>query len=76
MSALRECIRRAVRTFLQAAFGYAAASLAGLVESGGFTKNTLAALLTAAVAAGLAAVMNIAPRRAANYETKEDYMDE
>lgn len=72
MSSFGECIRRAVRTFLQAALGYAAANLAGLCESGGVTKSALAALSAAAVAAGLAALMNLPLRRGAYDDTKED----
>lgn len=76
MSAFRECTRRAVRTFFQAALGYTAASLAGLIEGGGLTKSTVAGLTSAAVAAGLAAVMNLGPRRTPCNDIKEDFADE
>lgn len=76
MSTFRECARRAVRTFLQAALGYAAASLAGLIEGGTFTKSAASGLLISAVAAGLAAAMNLPWRTAGDNtdnETKEDH---
>ena len=53
----REWLVRAIRTFVQAALGYAAANVTGLIGDGeGLTKNALAALT---VAAGLAALMNV-----------------
>ena len=56
----REWLVRAIRTFVQAALGYAAANVTGLIgEGAGLTKNALAALTVAAVAAGLAALMNV-----------------
>lgn len=67
MTDIRECIRRAARTFLQAAIGCAAAGIAGLAESGALTGRALSALLIPAVAAGLAALMNL-PHRAADSE--------
>lgn len=81
MNDFRECARRAVRTFFQAALACTAVDIAGLAETGGFTKSALAALLTAAVAAGLAAVMNLPPRGGVNCgsendETKEENEDE
>ena len=55
----REWLVRALRTFVQAALGYAAAHAAGLIGDGeGLTKNALAALAVASIAAGLAALMN------------------
>ena len=55
----REWLMRAIRTFIQAALGFAAANAAGIVgEGAGATKNALAALTVASVAAGLAALMN------------------
>ena len=56
----REWLVRALRTFVQAALGFAAANAAGVIgEGAGLTKNALAALLVASVAAGLAALMNL-----------------
>ena len=56
----REWLVRALRTFVQTALGYAAANAAGVIGDGaGATKNALAALMIASVAAGLAALMNI-----------------
>lgn len=56
----KETIVRAVRTFLQAAVGYVAANLA-LIEWTDETalKKGVTALITAAVACGLAAIMNL-----------------
>lgn len=71
MSSFRECLVRSLRTFFQAALGYAAANLVGLIGDGDMTRNTLAALLVASVAAGAAAVMNL-PGRGGNDSGKED----
>lgn len=58
----REWLRRALRTFVQAALAYAAANAAGIIGEGeGATRNALAALTVASVAAGLAAIMNLRP---------------
>ena len=59
MTARREWVRRAARTFLQAALGYAAANAAGVIGGDGAMRSALAALVVASVAAGLAALMNI-----------------
>ena len=57
-----EWAKRALRTFVQAALGYAAANALGvLVDGEGLTKNALGALFVASVAAGIAALMNIHP---------------
>lgn len=55
----REWLVRALRTFVQAALGFAAANAAGVVGEGTAIKDALAALTVASVAAGLAALMNI-----------------
>ena len=56
----REWLIRALRTFVQAALGFAAANAAGIIGDGdGLTRNALAALTVASVAAGLAALMNL-----------------
>lgn len=61
---MKECIYRAVRTFLQAAAGYLAANLV-LVVSNTDTADfdalrvALIGLVSSAVAAGLAALMNM-----------------
>lgn len=63
MSKWKETIRRAARTFFQAAVGYIAANLVMMVTGAGndseALKSTLITLITAAVACGLAAVMNM-----------------
>ena len=69
---MRETLRRALRTFFQAALGYAAANLAanaaGIVKGG----DVLAAFIASAVAAGLAAVMNLPKKADGKKEEKED----
>ena len=63
---MKEMIKRAARTFCQAAAGYVAANIAAAVmgagENTGALKTALLALVSAAVAAGIAAVMNL-PRK-------------
>ena len=66
MRSYRETIRRAVRTFFQAALGYIVTNLT-LVTMGyenAEIKTALIGLFTAAVAAGLAAVMNLPGKEA------------
>ena len=57
----REWLVRALRTFVQAAFGFAAANAVGVIGGENVTRNALAALIVASVAAGLAALMNVRP---------------
>ena len=56
---MKETVRRAARTFFQAALGYACANLAasavGIVKGG----DVLVAFIASAVASGIAAVMNL-----------------
>ncbi len=60
MNKWKETIRRALRTFGQAAIGYVAANIALINWSdGGAWKSGVTALITAAVACGLAAIMNL-----------------
>ncbi len=63
---MREVIKRAARTFLQAAAGFIAANCIGYLSGmeGTASDNALLALITAAVASGICAVMNV-PRRTA-----------
>lgn len=61
---MKECIRRALRTFIQAAAGYLAANLVIVVSStdtGDYDalKMALIGLVSSAVAAGIAALMNM-----------------
>lgn len=60
---MKETIKRAVRTFVQAAAGYFAANLALYAGSDFSDLNVLKTVLTglgvSAIAAGLAAVMNL-----------------
>lgn len=60
MNKWKETLRRALRTFGQAAIGYIAANIA-LIEWHDTTalKAGITALITASVACGLAAVMNL-----------------
>lgn len=63
MNSLKEVLIRAARTFLQAAVGFIAANvvvyLSGMDGSSRAVKSAVAALITAAIASGLAAVMNM-----------------
>ena len=64
---MSEMLKRAARTFVQAAAGYLSANLvvvfaSGEVLNGDYIKTAVAGLLMSAVAAGLAAIMNM-PRR-------------
>lgn len=54
----REPVKRALRTFMQAAAGYIAANIAVAVTDME-NNNAIKALFAAAVAAGIAAVMNM-----------------
>ena len=56
---MKPWIKRAIRTFLQAAVGYAAIALPVIDFEGDGLKATLVGLGISAVSAGLAAVMNI-----------------
>jgi 1,4-dihydroxy-2-naphthoate octaprenyltransferase len=54
----REPVKRAIRTFIQATAGYIAANIAVTVTDME-NNNAIKALFAAAVAAGIAAVMNM-----------------
>ncbi len=61
---MKECIYRAFRTFIQAAAGYLAANLVVVISSTDASdfdalKMALVGLASSAVAAGLAALMNM-----------------
>ncbi len=60
---MKETARRAIRTFFQSAAGYAVAHIAvtatGIAEGQTSLKVALVALITSALAAGIAAVMNL-----------------
>lgn len=71
-----EWLVRALRTFVQAALGFAAANAAGVVGEGAALKDALAALTVASVAAGLAALMNIRPGAAALPSSTAQYADD
>lgn len=56
----KEPVRRAIRTFLQAAVGYfATAWTTGYNAELGFTKQVVIGLIVSSIAAGLSAAMNI-----------------
>lgn len=58
--ALKETLRRALRTFAQAAVGYLVANVALIRwDDRGALKTTALTVITAAVACGLAALMNL-----------------
>ncbi len=52
----RNCVRRAVRTFLQTAAGYIAVNIAAVDFS---AETAVKCLIISAVASGFAAVMNL-----------------
>ncbi len=56
---MKEWIRRALRTFFQAAVGYAAVAIPAIDFEGDGLKATLIGIGVSAISAGLAAVMNI-----------------
>jgi hypothetical protein len=63
---MKEWLRRALRTFVQAITGYIAANLvctvAGIeISDGNELKVAIIGLIGSAIAAGVAAVMNIIP---------------
>lgn len=62
---MKNTIKRAARTFFQAAVGYLTANLTvGIsgMDAGESVKGVIITLITAAVASGLAAVMNLPSR--------------
>lgn len=60
---VKEMIVRALRTFFQAAVGYLAANVALIKwDDAGAAKTTALTVITAAVACGLAALMNLPGR--------------
>lgn len=69
----REPVKRALRTFMQAAAGYIAANIAVAVTDME-NNNAIKALFASAVAAGIAAVMNI--ENIENVENGEDKEDD
>lgn len=59
----KNTLYRAARTFVQAALGYAAANVAGVINADGDgMKAALGGLILSAVAAGIAALMNLPER--------------
>ena len=60
---MKETVRRAVRTFFQAAAGYIAANLAvaasGIASGSETVKSAVITFAAASVACGIAAVMNL-----------------
>ncbi len=58
---MKEPVKRALRTFLEAALGYASANMALALggENINVSKAAVLALISSAVAAGIAAVLNM-----------------
>jgi len=58
---MKEPLKRALRTFLEAALGYASANMALALggENINVSKAAVLALISSAVAAGIAAVLNM-----------------
>lgn len=52
----KECVRRALRTFLQTAVGYIAVNIAATDLS---VRSAVTGLMISAISAGLAAAMNL-----------------
>lgn len=75
---MKETLRRAARTFLQAAVGYLATNFVYVISSEtadiDYFKQALLGVCVSAVAAGLAAVMNLpkATNQQENTQGKED----
>lgn len=71
---MKETIRRALRTFIQAAVGYIATNLVCIVSSDAqnfdYIKTALGGLCVSAIAAGLAAIMNM-PKNTTKTESDE-----
>lgn len=59
MNTWKNTVKRAVKTFIQAALGFAVVNATGYIGDDGLTKSALAALFVAAISAGLAALMNL-----------------
>lgn len=64
----KECLKKALRTFLQTAIGYVltniSLALGGVdLADGDVVKNALIGLAIAAISAGASAVMNLEERR-------------
>lgn len=74
-----ECIKRALRTFAEAAAAYLAAHLVYAVSTGGedihVLRTALMGLAVSSVAAGLAAVLNM-PKKAESAQAAEPTGDE
>ena len=70
---MKEVLLRSGRTFLQAAVGYLAANLVYVVSSDtsdiNYFKTALMGVLVSAVAAGLAAVMNLPKTKSSDQPT-------
>ena len=70
---MKEMFRRAGRTFLQAAVGYIAANLVCVISTNtdnyDYLKNALIGLGVSAIAAGLAAMMNLPKSEPSNNYT-------
>lgn len=73
MKFTKETLKRALRTFIQAAIAYIAVNIPVIDFSNGkeVAKSTLIGLAVSAVSAGVAAVMNIEKNDAIN-EDEED----
>ena len=76
---MKEMLRRAARTFLQAAIGYVTANVAvtasGIANGRESLRNTLITLGTAAIACGIAAVMNLPDKNGNEVSDREDRDD-
>lgn len=77
-SEMKEMLKRALRTFVQAALGYLCANLAvsvsGVSSGNESLRSVLITLFTAAVACGLSAVMNL-PKKGESDCGEDDLSD-
>lgn len=69
---MKEMIRRAARTFVQAAVGYIAVNLVYVISESidnyDYLKNALVGLGVSAIAAGLAAIMNLPEKETEDFK--------
>ncbi len=78
---MKEWLRRALRTFLQAALGFVAANLTAYISGVDFSNkdvisSVIIGLVTSSIAAGIAAVMNINTTKTDTGAVLPDYEDE
>lgn len=76
---MKEPIKRALRTFVQSAAGYISVNIGATVtgiEDANVVKTAVTTLIVSAIAAGIAAVMNMKPTNAGTLTGDEDVSEE